>query len=161
MESPPTDPAAGIWVVSPRNGRFREATAAAIPPSNMATTSFTSVRNEADRPGPILHQLARHDPRAHLLDVGGASRRKARHSILYVGAHGSRPYHVIFGVGRRLTSRAKRSYGASALASCSAVIQATRATGKAPRDEDPATRKPAAAISWAISRAACCLEELP
>jgi hypothetical protein len=32
MESPPTDPAAGIWVVSPRNGRFREATAAAIPP---------------------------------------------------------------------------------------------------------------------------------
>ena len=26
----------------------------------MATTSFTSVRNEADRPGSILHQLARY-----------------------------------------------------------------------------------------------------
>jgi hypothetical protein len=31
MQGPETDPAAGIWVVSPRNGRFREATADEVP----------------------------------------------------------------------------------------------------------------------------------
>src|SRR5215472_8345840 len=40
--------------------------------TNMATTSFTSVRNEADRLGSIFHQLARHGPREHLLSISGA-----------------------------------------------------------------------------------------
>src|SRR2546426_136818 len=44
---------------------------------------------------------------------------------------------------------------------CSARIHATLDTGNAPRDEAPATRKPAAAMSVAISRAASCLEQLP
>ncbi len=59
---------------------------------------------------------------------------------------------------RRLTqplSRALLRVGSSA---CSALIHATLATGNAPRDDDPATRNPAAAMSVAISRAASCLE---
>jgi len=49
----------------------------ALPPptTNMAATSFTSVRTDADRPGSLLYQLARPDPREPLPDIGGASRR--------------------------------------------------------------------------------------